>query len=403
MIHGRNAVDIHRHNMSAVLKIIMQNPSISRHLLAEATGLTKTTVSGLVNKLIENGLILEKGEGLASKKGGRKPICLKIISDSVVAIGIDIRREKVAAVLLNLKGAVLARSYHMLSDKRSSELILKSIYDCIHRVSSKRPKDSILIGIGVGAAGPLDLSEGAVLAPLDFGAWCNVKLKQKLMDKYHTAIVVETGAVAGAYSEYYWRGSTDNRLDFIIFIEVDSGLGFCMLINGKIVRGNSSAGEIGHMVVDIHGEPCECGRKGCLDLHASGMAILKKLGLVTVMTSEANLGLLLEEVVKKAQNGDAECLAVIRNAAEYLGIGIVNLFNLLSPKLVVLGSSMPGLVDLYMDTLQAYLAGVETLEKNIIPRLTKTTYGLDAIAVGAATIMLNEFYEDPLLYLNGKH
>ena len=367
--------------------------------MASKTDLTKTTVSAIVNELIKHGIITEKGEGLASAKGGRKPISLKILPDSLVAAGINIRREKISAVLLNTSGKILAQSSFLLNDRSSVDVIFKNIYECLNLVMAEKPKDSTLIGIGVGAAGPLDLDKGKILTPLDFGAWRNVNLKENLSNKYNLPVFVETGACSGALSEYFWRASDDSKLNYLIFVEIDTALGFGLIIDGKIVHGLSSAGEIGHMVVNPLGEACSCGLNGCLDLYASGLSILKSLGKVEFTVGpgtlgNSNWGQLLEDITK-----DRRCEAVVKRAAEYLGLEIVNLFNLLSPQQVVLGSTSIGFIELYKKLLIAYLSKIHTLEQNIVDRIKIAKYGVNAIEVGAATLVFHEFYKDPKNFL----
>jgi transcriptional regulator of PTS gene len=392
-------VDVRRFNLGVILNTIRLSANISRNILANKTGLTKTTVSAIVNEFIEKGIITEKGEGLASTKGGRKPISLKIIPDSLVAAGVNIRREKISAVLLNTNGKILARRSLLINDRSSVDLIFKNIYECLDQVIAEKPKDAILIGIGAGAAGPLDLDKGKVLSPLDFGAWRNVDLKENLINRYNMPVFVETGACAGALSEYFWRDSDEHQLDYLLFVEIDTALGFGIIIDSKIVHGLSSAGEIGHMVVNPGGEACSCGLNGCLDLYASGLSILKKLGKVELAASPGsmqnnNWGQLLEDITK-----DRRCEAVVKQAAEYLGLGIVNMFNLLSPQWVVLGSTNKEFIELYNKFLISYLAGIHTLEQNIVDRIKIAKYGVNAIEVGAATLVFHEFYKDPKNFL----
>jgi transcriptional regulator of PTS gene len=398
-IKGRNVVDVRRFNLGVILNTIRLSDNISRNILANKTGLTKTTVSAIVNEFIEKGVITEKGEGLASTKGGRRPISLKIIPNSLVAAGINIRREKISAVLLNTNSKILTQRSFFVNDRSSVDGIFKKIYECLDQILAEKPQDSTLIGIGVGAAGPLDLDKGKILSPLDFGAWRNVHLKDNLINRYNMPVFVETGACAGALSEHFWRASDDHKLDYLLFVEVDAALGFGMIIDGKIVHGLSSAGEIGHMVVNPSGEACNCGLNGCLDLYASGLSILKNLGKVDFAANpgtmrNSNWGQLLEDITK-----DQRCEAVVRRAAEYLGLEIVNLFNLLSPQWVVLGSTNIAFIELYKKHLISYLTDVHTLEQNIVDRIKIAKYGVNAIEVGAATLVFHEFYKDPKNFL----
>ena len=181
-----------------------------------------------------------------------------------------------------------------------------------------------------------------------------------------------------------------------------------MIINDKVIHGDTSAGELGHTVVHVEGEKCLCGRKGCLFQYASGAALLKNSGMITpasteenfVIKDQLNYGQLLDRFVDELKQGNQQYREILDNAARYLGIEIVNIFNLLSPGLLVIGSSIPGLAELYMPPLLHSLSLETIVEKNIAPRIGLAKYGADAIALGAAMNVIKAFCADPRNFLD---
>jgi len=160
---GRKHKIIRRHNLGLVLREIRNHNGISRQNISERTGLTKTAISELVDELLQQKIIIETGKGLASKRGGRRPTNLEINSHAVFSIGLDIRREKVTGVLLDLLGNIIANKSTPILATQKQAAILDLIFRIIDAIREQMPAESRLLGMGVGAPSPLDLHQGTIL------------------------------------------------------------------------------------------------------------------------------------------------------------------------------------------------------------------------------------------------
>ncbi len=407
---GQSPEAIRRHNLGVIVSTIRRNRGIPRNRLARLAHLTKAAVSDMVQELQDAGFVRTIGQGSSSPRGGRKPLMLEIAADSAVAVGVDIRRERVSALMLDLNARCIARETRIFDDRDSREDLLERIAECIRNVLLKRPAGARFLGIGVGAPGPLDILKGRVLNPPDFGSFHDIDLVSWIDETFKARSFLSLGSAAGAMGEYCFRRNREEVHNVIVFVEVDLGIGFGMIVNGSVIQGNGSraAGEIGHMVVQMDGRPCDCGRRGCLYEYASGVAVLREIRANQGGTDPqadgpagaANNGRMLLAAVNEALAGNEERLRVFRQATRYLAVGLRNIDNLLSPGLMVVGSSIEGLSRLYLDHMMRWMEDeADPGGKDLVRRLQPASYGLDAISMGAAHTVLESFFTDPKKHL----
>ena len=397
---GHTPEQIRRHNLGLVLRGIRVHRKISRQKLSEKTHLTKTSVTAIVNELLGLGLIVERGEDVASNRGGRKPIILSTVMDSCVAIGMVIQRNLIITVFLNLAGDIVARKAMILKGGLTEKNILRTAGRCISDIMKKTKGDSRVLGIGVAAPGPVDAGRGIILDLPDFEIPQTVNIKEALTQKFGMPVFVESAPMAGAVGEYCRRMYSGNPVRDLIFIEIDEGIGCGVISDGYLIHGENYAGEIEHMIVEAEGVRCDCGRRGCLREYASGTAVLKRLNLVrmdgkdNILDKHADFSKLLSHVVEECETGKRSYLSTIDKAARYLGIGIVNIFSLLSPDMLVVNSRISGFAELYWKYLLSYLSEDKFLAKTS-EHVVLSSYGFDAIVAGAAYLVLRAFYDDP--------
>ena len=399
---NQKQLGIRNFNIKTIINLISQNGIITRSQLSQLTKLTKGTVTNIVESLISRGVVEEIGEGKASSKGGRKPVFLQLVNKSFVSIGVDIRRGKISTVLIGLNGEILDSKAIFLSPNQdldeTSEMLIRLIDETIRDISS----DSTIVGIGVGIIGPLDWKEGAVLDVQDFGDFKNISVKKLLTDNFHLPVYIESGANMAAYGESFWdktKGSVNNSN--LIYLELSFGLGYGMINNGQIIHGISSAGELGHMVIDCNGPECFCGRKGCLYMFSSGHAILEKLGYLNADDDnhEKQFGALLEDVVDRYYDNDESVVAIIREAVYYYMVNLENLGNLLSPHTITLGSSLKKFSRMFYDCMKDSYKLNQYFEDDLFNRIILPHYEEKAIAAGAAVFVSNHFFNNPAGYL----
>ncbi|MGG0718746.1 ROK family transcriptional regulator [Robertmurraya massiliosenegalensis] len=325
---------VKQENKTLVLNTIKQLSPISRAEIANLTGLNKGTVSSLVSELIEEQLIYESGPGESS--GGRRPVMLLFNQVAGFSIGIDLGVNYLLGIVTDLQGNIFHEK--TISFKHLPyEKIMAHLYDMIEQLSSLTPKSPYgIVGIGIGVPGTVSKDGKVLLAPnLN---WRNINLKAVLQEKYNVPIIIENEANAGAYGEkLFGAGKEANNL---VYVSVGIGIGVGLILNNHLYRGNNGfSGELGHMTIDISGEKCGCGNKGCWELYASEQALLKsanEAGLLSSTEDEITLDCLL----KLAKTGNELAIQQFENIGENLAVGINNIINIFNPQQIIIGNRM---------------------------------------------------------------
>jgi len=200
-----------------------------------------------------------------------------------------------------------------------------------------------VIGLGVGAPGPLDTARGVVLLTPNLG-WVDMPLRDRLAEATGLATVLDNDANCAILGET-WIGAAKGAR-YAIGMTIGTGIGGGIVLDGRLHHGAADcAGEIGHMTIEMNGRRCGCGNYGCLEAYASGPAIavraVEQLQLgaesgISAMVA-GKLGLVTAQVVfGAAQDGDEVALEVVRDTARYLGTGVANLLNIFNPDMFVI-------------------------------------------------------------------
>jgi glucokinase-like ROK family protein len=316
-------------NKSIVLHYIRNHSPISRARIAELTGLTKATVSSLVNELIESSLAHEIGTGQSS--GGRKPMMLLFNGKGGYAVGIDLGVNYILAVLTDLNGAIV-EEYKVQHDNSVLELAVSELKSCIRELIRRAPASAYgIIGIGIGIPG-IRNEQGEVLFAPNLG-WENVPLQQMMEDEFNIPVVIDNEANAGAVGEKEFGAGREATN--LVYISVGIGIGAGIIIKGELYRGASGfSGEIGHMSIQYDGKKCRCGNAGCWEMYASENALYEaaKAAIPGKMDMDTLLGL--------AEEGDAAVIGLFERLGHFLGIGVVNIINGFNPELIIIGGRL---------------------------------------------------------------
>src|SRR2546430_789306 len=199
-------------------------------------------------------------------------------------------------------------------------------------------------GLGIGAPGAVDFSTGTVIFAPNLEGWKDVGLKKDLEKKLDVPVFVENDgniAVLGVHV-----AELKSKPKNVVGIFVGTGIGGGLIINGELYRGyGHTAGEIGHMVLQVDGPKCGCGNKGCFEALASRTAIFQQIKagiksgqktLLTEMLGDDLADLRSGDLRKAIRRGDKFVDRIIEDAAEYIGIATANLINVLNPEVFVL-------------------------------------------------------------------
>ncbi len=203
--------------------------------------------------------------------------------------------------------------------------------------------EAVLLGVGVGAPGPLDTRTGVIFLTPNLG-WVNMPLRQRMADVMGLPTTLDNDANCAVFGEW-WRGAARGTKHAIGFT-IGTGIGGGIIVDGRLYHGATDcAGEFGHMTLDPEGRHCKCGNYGCLEAYASGPAIA--LRTIEALESGAESSIVsmvagnfarvtAQTVYDAAHEGDALALEVVRDTARYLGAGVANLVNIFNPEIVVI-------------------------------------------------------------------
>jgi len=272
-------------------------------------------------------------------------------------VAVDLGGTKILAAVVSQDGKALVRKRYDTMANEGVDSVVNRIFSAINDiVNACNMSLTELGGISVAAAGAIDMKRGIVTASPNLPGWCDVPLRDIIGDRFKTISFLINDAKAAALGEHrYGAGKGAKNL---IYLTVSTGIGSGIIIDGKLYFGESgSAGELGHMTIDVNGPLCGCGNRGCWEALASGSALAKDAinriqggnkSMITEMVG-GNLEKITAETVSiAAERGDSLALDVVLRAAKYLGIGLANVVNIFNPEMIVIGGGVSKMGELLL-------------------------------------------------------
>jgi len=321
-------------NRALILNIIWEQQPISRARIARVTKLNKSTVSSIVGALLQEDLIAE--EAGQAESVGRTPINLRLKTGKhfIGTAYFDSGGTHLAVV--DIDGTV-KQSLEVKPDGTSAE---EFVAHCIEELCSLRSRFRLprYEGIGVAVAGIVDpLHYRVVFAP-NLG-WEDVDLS-KVIRKHCPevpVITVDNDAKLCALAEL-WFGKHDLRLSNFVFLSVGRGIGTGLVVDKRIIDGEShAAGEFGHMTIIEGGDPCSCGNRGCWEAYASDRATVSRYALLKGIRPGLSADVSMESVLTACAAGDGAAKEAILKTGYYLGVGIADIVLAVDPEAIVIG------------------------------------------------------------------
>src|SRR5271169_3949344 len=190
--------------------------------------------------------------------------------DKAPVLGVDVGGTKVAVGLVDQDGKILAQGRKPMVATGTAEAGLQAVAGAIDSLASSVPGG--IHSIGICAPGPLDPKTGVILNPPNLPCWRNFPLAEKIRSKYKLPVTVDNDANAAALAETRWGAARGYR--YVFYACIGTGIGTGIVLDGRIYHGKTgSAGEGGHVSIDYRGPLCSCGKRGCIEILASGRAI----------------------------------------------------------------------------------------------------------------------------------
>jgi glucokinase len=310
-------------------------------------------------------------------------------------VGIDIGGTKIAAGLVDSEGNVIAGSRTPMVARGSAAEGLAAVESAIQSVLNQKNSSQLVRGIGICSPGPLDPDTGVVINPPNLPCWRNFPLAESIRSLYRVPVQVENDANAAALAEVKWGAARGYRNVF--YLCIGTGVGTGIVFDGVIYHGRTgAAGEGGHMGIDGNGPRCSCGKRGCIEVLASGPAIARRAREKMAENSSARLlelvggnpdSLTSEMVDRACAEGDPVAQAVIRETLDVLAYWLGNIIDLLEPDVIVMGGGVSSMLAPYLDDLrQRWHGAVVNPWPDRIPVLL-ARYREDAGVAGAAALL----------------
>jgi len=309
-------------------------------------------------------------------------------------LGVDIGGTKVAVGIVDRHGKILKQGRTPMSANGTAEEGFASVVAAIDSMLAI-PEGRMVQSIGICAPGPLDPKTGIVLNPPNLPCWRNFPLAEKIAGKYSIPAKVDNDANAAALAETIWGAAKGFR--YVFYATVGTGIGTGVVFDKVIYHGNTgSAAEGGHVTIDCNGPICKCGKRGCIEILASGTAIgARARALLSKKDTMASAILDLaggdissvrsEHVAKAYSDGDALAAEILLETVDFLSIWLGNIVDILDPDVIVMGGGVAAMLEPFFDEIKNRMpVWCVNPRASEIP-LLMAHYGADAgIAGGAA-------------------
>ena len=345
-------------NTQLVLNTIMSQGPISRASIAAELGLTKATISAIVQTLLDRFLVLETGSGEVKK--GRRPILLELGKDCGYVISIDLSAEYITVLTANLMGENC--SLKRYTNNASRDNILTKVEDIVAEAIAGVPESHYgTVGLALAIHGVVYNNE-VVFFP--YTPYEGVPFASHLEAKFGLPVILENEANLSAIGEWAYSFHRENLLN----ISIHSGIGLGIVMNNQLISGQDGyAGEFGHTIIEVNGRVCPCGNLGCLEQYASERILLKELSAIKGRKITA------EEFAVLYGKKDPDAVHTMGLFIKYISIGINNLLHTFNPDTIVINSSFTMYFPKAADTIADQLHNTMRKYCHLVPSKLQDT------------------------------
>jgi len=312
-------------------------------------------------------------------------------------LAIDLGGTKIITAIVSNNGQIMAEERCLTLADEGPQSVINRLLSTIDRLL-KNTDPSQLDSISLAAAGAIDLERGLVTSSPHLPGWHDVPLRDIVREKYRLNTFLLNDASAAALGEH--RFGAGRGVNNLILLTVGTGIGGGIIINGSLYNGPcGSAGEMGHMTIDVNGPSCECGNIGCLETLASGTAMAREArrritqgersSLVEMVAGKIE-DITAEKIGVAARAGDSLALDIIAEAGNYLGVGMVNLVNIFNPEMLIVGGGVAKIGDLLLDPARQVVKERAFQISAQAVRIVPAQLGDEAGVLGAAVFALEQ-------------
>ncbi|MCH2207496.1 MAG: ROK family transcriptional regulator [Lentisphaerales bacterium] len=364
-------------NRYAILRTLQSVQPMKRTEVADYCGIRKSSVTSLVEELMEKRWIR-----LEDESRPRSPLVINENFWRIVSIQLD--PGKITTSLINLQGKI--QSTNILKDKSLStkDGYLKAIIKCASK-EIKNKKN--IFGLALSIPGMIEPETGICINSINLPEFENIPLLELLQEKFNCPIVVENDVRASLYSSLFLE-ARNTAIESAIYIDVTSGVGSTLMVNGKPFSGaHGTAGEIGHLVAGNSGRICRCGQRDCLETYSSIPAICNDINEKLGLDLNSSLDI-IDNIEKHPQIQE-----ILDEACEHLAIPLSSMISFTDPEVIILGNQSRAFYKLLIPALKKAISkrqnGPSTRELSI-------EIGPEHSSIrGAAALLMDNVFKQP--------
>ena len=300
------------------------------------------------------------------------------------AIGIDLGGTNLRVALVSEDGEIARKI-----KKPSSEPVLDAILSAIHEI-----KQTDIVGIGLGVAGVIDRKRRRISLSPNLHAIEGIDLVREIQDRFSVSVMIENDANVAALGEKI--AGAGRSFDNFVLLTLGTGIGGGIIHKGELLDVSA---EIGHMSINADAEKCPCGNIGCLETYASARAMIAKAVSMIEKENESILKeccrgsiykITPEDIYKAALEGDALSREILKDAGRFLGVGIANIINIMSPEAIILTGGLVGAWNIYVQEAIKEASRRAFKELFDAVKIIPSSLGDDAGIIGAASLVFRE-------------
>ncbi|MFI6480807.1 ROK family transcriptional regulator [Nonomuraea sp. NPDC050663] len=314
-----------------VLALIRSGEAVTRADIGRVTGLSRPAVSLRVGELLERSLVVERTD--APSTGGRPPVRLEFNAAGGVVLVAALGASRTRVAVCDLAGnEVAGRRFH-IDVEQGPDVVLPILMDTWEELLGDRPRSAVR-GVGMGVPATVEFAEGRTESARVMASWTGVVIPPLIRQRFDVPVLVDNDVNVLAVGEH--RGAYREETGDLLFVKISTRIGAGIVASGSILRGAlGAAGEIGHIPVrDGGGVLCRCGNIDCVDSVASGTALLRELRAAGKDVKT------IDDVTALIRAGDAQTMAMVREAGRRIGEVLAGAVNILNPSVVVLGGDV---------------------------------------------------------------
>ena len=381
---GKNLRYLRENNTREVLKYLALNGDCSRIKLSKELGLSKMTITNIVNDLLKNGYIFESEVTGKENVGctGPKPIMLSVKRNKLIAIGIYISRERLICSLSDIASGEFYVDQYKLNLENIKSTFINNISHLIEKALEYLGEmRKYIIGIGVATVGLVNNCSGTLVRSTDFLGDTEIPIKEILEQKYHIPVFASNDAQAAIIGEQLY--GYGRKYSNYLYLGITHGIGSAVISEGKLITGRKGfAVEAGHMSIDYNGKRCDCGNRGCLELYASLPVLLEKSGTGSI-----------DELIECYEKGESKAVMVMDEFIKAVSIALTNLTNIFDVEIIIFGHEGSLISASILERIQKNVNQSTFVNGKKEVKIVTSTFGTLAGLRGASSVVFSKFFE----------